>query len=54
MKALLERIRAEGTYLGNGILKVDGFLNHRLEPCGVPIVSLAVIEHMDENGIQAR
>ncbi len=32
MKALLERIRAEGKYLGNGILKVDGFLNHRLEP----------------------
>ncbi len=32
MKALLERIRAEGQDLGNGILKVDGFLNHRLEP----------------------
>lgn len=32
MKALLERIRSEGRHLGNGILKVDGFLNHQLEP----------------------
>ena len=32
MKALLERIRTEGSYLGNGILKVDSFLNHQLYP----------------------
>lgn len=29
---LVARIAAEGRSLGNGILKVDGFINHRLEP----------------------
>lgn len=32
METLVARIRAEGRSLGGGILKVDGFLNHRLEP----------------------
>ena len=32
MKLLEERIRNEGTYLGNGILKVDGFVNHQVDP----------------------
>jgi len=32
MEALVQRIRSEGRNLGRGILKVDGFLNHRLEP----------------------
>ncbi|GIV76008.1 xanthine phosphoribosyltransferase [Litorilinea aerophila] len=32
MKALIERIRCEGRNLGQGILKVDGFINHQLDP----------------------
>jgi xanthine phosphoribosyltransferase len=32
VKALIERIRQEGRDLGGGILKVDGFLNHQLDP----------------------
>jgi xanthine phosphoribosyltransferase len=32
MKALVERIRAEGQNLGNGILKIDSLLNHQLDP----------------------
>lgn len=32
MKALVERIRSEGRNLGRGILKVDGFINHQLDP----------------------
>lgn len=32
MKALVERIRLEGRNLGRGILKVDGFINHQLDP----------------------
>jgi xanthine phosphoribosyltransferase len=32
VKALVERIRAEGRNLGRGILKVDGFINHQLDP----------------------
>lgn len=32
MQALVERIRLEGRNLGRGILKVDGFINHQLDP----------------------
>ena len=32
MQALIERIENEGRNLGNGILKVDGFVNHQLDP----------------------
>ena len=32
MEALVERIRREGRNLGQGILKVDGFINHQLDP----------------------
>lgn len=32
MQRLVERIRHEGRNLGQGILKVDGFINHQLDP----------------------
>jgi xanthine phosphoribosyltransferase len=32
VQALIKRIRSEGRNLGNGILKVDGFVNHQLDP----------------------
>jgi xanthine phosphoribosyltransferase len=32
MQELVERIRKEGQNLGNGILKVDSFMNHQLDP----------------------
>jgi xanthine phosphoribosyltransferase len=32
MEALKERILREGKNLGNGILKVDGFINHQVDP----------------------
>ncbi len=32
MEQLVERIRSEGRNLGRGILKVDGFVNHQLDP----------------------
>ena len=40
MKILEERILRDGRYLGNGILKVDNFINHQVDPalmdaCGV-------------------
>ncbi len=31
MQALKERILRDGTYLGSGILKVDGFINHQVD-----------------------
>ena len=32
MQALIERIRKDGRNLGGGILKVDGFINHQVDP----------------------
>ncbi len=32
MEALKHRIRTEGRNLGRGILKVDGFINHQVDP----------------------
>jgi len=32
MEELKDKIRAEGKYLGNGILKIDGILNHQMDP----------------------
>ena len=32
MQQLIDRIRNEGKYLGNGILKVDSFVNHQVDP----------------------
>lgn len=32
MQALQERIREDGINLGHGILKVDGFINHQVDP----------------------
>jgi xanthine phosphoribosyltransferase len=32
MKLLEDRIRQEGRVLPGGIIKVDGFLNHRVDP----------------------
>jgi xanthine phosphoribosyltransferase len=32
MNSLKQRIRAEGRNLGQGILKVDGFINHQVDP----------------------
>jgi xanthine phosphoribosyltransferase len=32
MQALKDRISSQGRNLGNGILKVDGFINHQVDP----------------------
>ena len=32
MQILKDRIRAEGLYLGDGILKIDSILNHQMDP----------------------
>ncbi len=44
MKELIDRIRRDGKNLGNGILKVDGFINHQVDPalmqaCGKELAS---------------
>lgn len=32
MELLEQRILKDGEYLGNGILKVDSFMNHQIDP----------------------
>ncbi|NLF76259.1 MAG: xanthine phosphoribosyltransferase [Chloroflexi bacterium] len=32
MQVLKDKIRTEGKYLGDGILKIDGILNHQMDP----------------------
>lgn len=32
MESLKQRILQDGQYIGNGILKVDGFINHQVDP----------------------
>jgi xanthine phosphoribosyltransferase len=44
VKELIERIRRDGRNLGGGILKVDGFINHQVDPalmdaCGKELAS---------------
>ncbi|MFA5420397.1 MAG: xanthine phosphoribosyltransferase, partial [Bacteroidales bacterium] len=32
MQQLIDLIKKDGIYLGNGILKVDSFINHQVDP----------------------
>ena len=51
MQKLVERIRAEGQHLGDGILKVDGFINHRLEPDLTLGMGKAFVERFYAEGV---
>lgn len=51
METLVKRIRSEGRNLGGGILKVDGFLNHRLEPALTLEMGRAFAAHFGETGV---
>lgn len=51
MKLLVERIRAEGRNLGHGILKVDGFINHQLDPELTTAMGKAFAQTFEQRGI---
>jgi xanthine phosphoribosyltransferase len=51
METLVQRIRSEGRNLGGGILKVDGFLNHRLEPALTLEMGRAFAAHFGGAGV---
>ena len=51
MEALKERIRREGQNLGHGILKVDSFLNHQVDPALMLAVGGALAAHFGALGI---
>ena len=51
METLVQRIRSEGRNLGGGILKVDGFLNHQLEPALTLEMGRAFAAHFGSAGV---
>lgn len=51
MRALVERIRREGQNLGNGILKLDGFINHQLDPKLTLQMGEAFFQHFSSLGV---
>ena len=51
MESLKERIRREGNNLGGGILKVDTFLNHQVDPAFMLAVGGALAAHFGAEGI---
>ena len=51
MEALKQRIRQEGKNLGNGILKVDSFLNHQVDPALMLAAGGALAAHFGALGI---
>lgn len=51
MEALKERIRREGQNLGNGILKVDSFINHQVDPALMLAAGGALAAHFGALGI---
>jgi xanthine phosphoribosyltransferase len=51
MEALKERIRREGVNLGGGILKVDSFINHQVDPALMLAVGGALAAHFGAMGI---
>ncbi len=51
MEALKERIRREGKNLGRGILKVDSFINHQVDPALMLAAGGALAAHFGAMGI---
>lgn len=51
MEGLIARIRQEGVSLGSGILKVDGFINHKLEPALTLEMGRAFAARFEQHGV---
>lgn len=51
MKQLKERIMAEGIVVSSEILKVDGFLNHQVDPVLMEAVGKDFAEHYKDRGV---
>jgi xanthine phosphoribosyltransferase len=52
MKALIERIQREGTYIGRGIIKVDGFVNHQIDPKLTTAIGAEFAQRFAQAGVQ--
>ncbi len=52
MDALIQRIMRDGRNLGNGILKVDGFINHQVDPVLMQACGEALAQRFAHVGAQ--
>ena len=57
MKELVERIKKDGRVLGEGVLKVDSFVTHQVDPVlmeqmGLRVVSLARIASLSNGQVE--
>ena len=51
MQALIDRIRSQGKNMGNGILKVNSFVNHQLDPQLTLEMGQEFARHFAEAGV---
>ena len=54
MEALKERIRREGRVLPGNIIKVDGFLNHRVDTAFMEELADEFARYFDHHGADRR
>ncbi len=47
MQALIQRLQQEARYLGNGIIKLDSFLNHCVDPLLMGLVGRELAQRLD-------
>lgn len=52
MQALVDRIREEGEHIGRGIIKVDGFINHQLDPALTMGMGEAFVSAFEAEGVR--
>jgi len=53
MNALIERIRRDASYLGNGIIKVDSFLNHQVDALLMGAIGREFAQRFEALGVGA-
>jgi xanthine phosphoribosyltransferase len=51
MRELIDRINTEARYLGNGIVKVDSFLNHRIDTILMTHIGRELARQLEAKGI---
>jgi xanthine phosphoribosyltransferase len=51
MQALVERIQAQAIHMGNGIVQVDSFLNHQIDPGLMAAMGSEMAQRCDTAGI---
>jgi len=51
MRELIDRINTEARYLGNGIVKVDSFLNHRIDTILMTHIGRELARQLEAHGI---